>query len=80
VKPAERRSRERRSRNGRQTGNEHYRNSRRRRLGDKRRLSENALRKRILRRVPTCGQLRGDDRRIMLGNMCARAVSRWSAR
>jgi hypothetical protein len=69
----------------RQNGNELCRNSKRRRLGGKLRLSENgvsenALLKRIPRRVPICGQLRGDDRRIMLGNTCGKAVCRQSVR
>jgi hypothetical protein len=65
----------------RQSGNELTRNSKKRRLGDKRRLSEkelseNALLRRIPRRVPICGQLRGDDRRTMLGNTCGKEVCR----
>jgi hypothetical protein len=75
----------------RQSGNELTRNSKKRKLGDKRRLSEkelsekelsekelseNALLRRIPRRVPICGQLRGDDRRTMLGNTCGKEVCR----
>jgi hypothetical protein len=80
VRLAERRSKGRRSRNARQSGNELFNNSRMRRLGGKLRLSGNALLTRIPRRVLICGQLRGDDRRTTLGNTCAKTVSRQSAR